>query len=158
MPRTPRNPGSGKPPSNAPARGPGHGGPAKGEGNHAPFNPVPPFGPENEGMPYAATNPPREPETQRLLLSPKGEAAELAAQEALGVQVTIMRNSLFEGNRKDAAREVMNRIWGTPPQTSILVGPDGGPIQQEMKITDERSIAATDIITRRLKPAEDAPG
>lgn len=109
MRRIPRNPGSGKPSSNAPSRGPGWGGPAKGAGTGGERAVV--------AGPAPAETQRRDPETGKFLLSPKSEAAELVAQEALGRIVTIMRTTPIMQQQMDAALAVQQRIWGAPKET-----------------------------------------
>lgn len=105
-----RNPGSGKSPSNAPARGPGWGGEAKGAGNGLP--------PKHLSGAGAG----------RGRMNPKTAEAQAAAEEMLAMQIEIARTTKFEQTRLDASSKVMDRIWGKPKQEVEASGKDGAPL------------------------------
>lgn len=116
MPRTPRNPGSGKTPKNGPAKGPGWGGPPRGNKGDRP-----PLGERaaeallpNAALHYCE----RDPATGLYRLSPKGEKAQAVAEIMLASHVNIALNSEFEGARASAQIAVMDRVWGKPRQAS----------------------------------------
>ena len=105
MPRTPRNPGSGKPPSNAPASGAGWGGPARGAGNG---NSRSVITPENTAD-LAALHGTPEAEAKR--------ARRIATAEELKLNLTtIALYGEIETNRMNAAVHLLNRIEGMPTQ------------------------------------------
>src|SRR6185437_437126 len=130
MPRRVRNPGSGKPPCNGPAKGAGHGGPASGipaggdgwggpaKGAQPPRGPQP-FGPDNPAPPRYRT-----PEE----LAARKTARDQDAANAFDKLVALL-DSKTEATVLAAAREVMARVEGTPTTTTRLTGPGGGPIE-----------------------------
>jgi hypothetical protein len=135
MPRKPRNPGSGKPPHNGPARGgpakgpangPGWGGPAKGKGTGGPAS-----GTEATGRPAMHDN----------------LAAIADCEEALRKMTDIMRTAEFEGLQPAAAEKLLDRLEGKPRQAVEMSGKGGGPIQTQQveqaaaKLTQEERLA-----------------
>lgn len=131
MPRKVRNPGSGKPPHNGPAkgfinrppRGVGIGGPAK-----------PKTAPLSLVKPGEVRNP--EGWNGVTKISPKSEAAEEAAQWAFGRDVAIlMGEDELPLRRDDAAMRIMNRVWGTPKASVDVGGKDGAPLFPSLAVT-----------------------
>ena len=128
MPRRVRNPGSGKPPHNGPAKGAGIGGPAKGAG----VGPAKPY--TAETRPYAARaavaatlaeN--HDPDEQKYRQEQRRLTRERrrAAWEATD-------NLVADPTHKDhhaAVRDTLDRLDGRAVQKSEVSGPGGGPIE-----------------------------
>lgn len=123
MPRTPRNPGSGKPPSNAPARGPGWGKEAKGAGNGSPPRPV------TEGVQQTRG-------ADGRYISEDAEWRREKVDVAIRKYVEIMETSEYEGNVLAATEKFLDRVQGKPKQHTELTGKDGGPLVSAALPTD----------------------
>jgi hypothetical protein len=106
MPRRVRNPGSGKPPHNGPPGGRGYG-PPKGAGTDSAKK-------NFEGA--GAVVCPRA-DDGRFRLTPKGEAHQLAAEEALGVMYLAMTNEKWAADRLRAAMFVYESQVGKAKQS-----------------------------------------
>ena len=114
MPRTPRNPGSGKPPCNGPATGAGWGGPARGAGN---------------GNSRSVITPENTADLAALHGTPEVEAKRArriaTAEELKGVLSEIA----LDGDaphlaRIQAADKMLNRIEGMPVQRNLNINAD----------------------------------
>lgn len=138
MPRTPRNPGAGKPPHNGPAKGAGSGlpmggsgqswgGPAKGAGKPA--------------APFTADSPTRvtwanaDP-AKALSRAEKAARDERRAEEMRDVLYGLATTAENEMARKSAAEALLNRLEGMPIARTIAAVID--PAEEEK----QRALAA----------------
>jgi hypothetical protein len=131
MPRTPRNPGSGKAPYNGPAQGAGTGGAAKGVGS----GPAQPFTPDSHD--------PAVLEREHALNHDAGEQAYRAEQRKLNRERRkkaweVVEETMADPGHKDryaAAKDTLDRIEGRATQKTEVSGPGGGPITLESLVT-----------------------
>ena len=116
MPRTPRNPGSGKAPVNTPARnepatGDGWGGPPNGEGNRQ-------AGP---GRPEGVANGEGKRARAQAALD---DAAELAVKTVIDIATDTTDQRALA-----AAMHILNRTLGETTKPTTISGPGGGPLE-----------------------------
>ena len=119
MPRTPRNPGSGKPPYNGPARGAGWGGAAKGASASRLVKVVDGKAVLSDGriVPHST--------------SPEGQAlAEARRQKAMAVIEAVLEAPDTQMVALAAANALLDRVDGKPAQKmqQQQLGADGKPI------------------------------
>jgi hypothetical protein len=125
MPRTPRNPGSGKRPVNTPARGDGMGegwgGSAKGASSSR----------------LAAAGDEYSDAIRALALDPRHAASKAPLRElAFRTWVQVARDGESESARVVAAEKLMDRLDGKATQRSEIGGLEGGPVRIERVIID----------------------
>ena len=151
MPRIPRNPGSGKPPHNGPAKGAGlYGpavhvsmGPAKGGGD----KPAKPFTPEISAMGRAAAHDPVARQTRAEIEQQKSEDAALARKklrELLMMPVTPATGMILN----TAITTMLNRTEGAVIGRNINVNTD-----DLSKLDDDALDAQIEGMERDLRQA-----
>ena len=155
MPRTPRNPGSGKPPCNGPATGDGLYGPAQGAGAGGPAR-NPKKATKKDGSPNPAAPLPEErkfsAENQPAPLTDEQRAQrrEIAADKEARINqlndnlMDLALNGKFEQTRTAATIAALNRLAGMPTQRSEISGQGGGPIETIRRVIVDPKAAPTD--------------
>lgn len=124
MPRKPRNPGSGKPPHNGPAKGAGSGTWAVGQ---------------------APAQRRFTPETARLAVQRRDDPEARAVRDEIRAEMFDVLHGVAtapesSGNERVAASNaLLNRIDGMPTQRSEIGGLEGGPVRIERVIIDPAS-------------------
>ncbi len=119
MPRKPRNPGSGKPPHNGPAKGAGSGTWAVGQ---------------------APAQRRFTPETARLAVQKRDDPEARAVRDVIRAEMFDVLHGVAtaetsSGNERVAASNaLLNRIDGMPTQRSEVTGGDGGALVIERRI------------------------
>jgi hypothetical protein len=123
MPRTPRNPGSGKPPYNGPARGVGIGGDAKGAGWGGDA--------QGEGRPLAGIDDATSNAIRALARDPKAQDAKAVFRERVLTTIAdIMVNGDSDSARVTAALGLAKKIGlQDEPAETRVTGAEGGPVQ-----------------------------
>lgn len=124
MPRTPRNPGSGKPPHNGPARGAPAGGEGKGAGWGGPANGASEtrLGPKGDDHSDAI---------RALARDPKHMEAKAALREVVLTTIhDVMTNGDTDAARVTAALGLAKKIGlQDEPAETRVTGADGGPVE-----------------------------
>ena len=155
MPRTPRNPGTGKAPVNTPAQGAGHGGPAAGRGWGGPaqgahvsaesIQTAPEFAEGNPGSPV------HWPDSERKRLK------KLVAREMEGIIADVARDTREPGMSRASAAEKLHKIY-RPQATRVKnehTGKNGAPIEVANKSPLDAARAVAFLLAQGARAAAD---